>query len=187
VAEKRRLALMIRKRGATYEQIARELGLSTKMVAWRYVHEAIAEIPAEEARDTKRLELEKLDARELRLNNLLLSIDQRRKLYEDKVKLGVAEPEDHVGLFVVEQCRIEQQLTRIAERRARLDGLDAPTRAELTGKDGAPLISLTREDIKGMTDEQLKRVVNGTHRGGGAGAGGAGAPGAAPGEDRRPH
>lgn len=184
--ERRRQALILRKQGATYEQIATQLKFSTKMVAWRYVHEAIADIPADEARDAKRIEVEKLDARELRLNQLLLRIDGRRDLYEKRARDAGGDPANHVGLFVVEEVRVNAALTKIAERRARLEGLDAPTRAELTGKDGAPL-RLSTNDIQGMTDEQLDRVLNGARGGSGAGGGGARAPEAAPGEGRRPH
>ena len=160
VAEKRRQALVLRKKGATYEQIKREMGLSTAMVAWRYVHDAIAEIPREDAIECKALAIAKLDAQEVRLNNLLLE-----------------------KTTVLEKCRIETVLVKLAERRARLEGHDAPSRTELTGKDGAPL-ALSLKDIESMTDDQLERALGSALRTATSGGAGAGAPEAIPGAAR---
>ena len=166
VAEKRRQALVLRKKGATYEQIMREMGLSTPMVAWRYVNDAIAAIPREEAKECKALAVAKLDAQEVRLNNLLLE-----------------------KATILEKCRIELVLVKLAERRARLEGHDAPTRTELTGKDGAPL-ALSLKDIEGMTDDQIDRALGHAIRtasSAGVGAGEAEALPSEAGGERRQH
>ena len=44
-------------------------------------------------------------------------------------------------------------LVRIAERRARLLGLDAPRKTELTGADGEPLVPVTTEDLAARFDQ----------------------------------
>jgi hypothetical protein len=144
--EKRRQALVLRRQGATYDQIGKALEVST-MTAHRYVNDAIAAIPREEAKEVKALAISKLDAQEMRLNVLLESTTRKPT--------------------VLELVRIELALVRIAERRARLEGHDAPTRAEITGKDGAPL-ALSVADLEGMTDEQLERYIANASRGGGA-------------------
>jgi hypothetical protein len=43
---------------------------------------------------------------------------------------------------------------RFLERAAKLDGLDAPAKKEVTGADGAPLL-----DLSGLSDEQIDRII----------------------------
>lgn len=43
---------------------------------------------------------------------------------------------------------------RFLERAAKLDGLDAPAKKEVTGADGAPLL-----DLSGITNEQLDGII----------------------------
>lgn len=61
-AERRRQALELRKAGATYEQIAAELGIRSKRAAWGIVQTALAEITREPAQAVLDLELSRLDA-----------------------------------------------------------------------------------------------------------------------------
>ena len=61
-AERRRQALELRKAGATYEQIAAELGIKSKRAAWGIVQTALAEITHEPAQQVLDLELARLDA-----------------------------------------------------------------------------------------------------------------------------
>lgn len=130
--ERRRQALDLRRGGMTYDQIARRMNLSTAMVAWRYVNDAIAQIPREEALATKAVELNKLDALELRLEKRLTDQPGDMKAYGMKL--------------------------RCMERRARYLGLDAPVRTELTGRDGG-VIRMSVDDLKGMTDDQLDKLT----------------------------
>ena len=95
--EKRRQALILRRQGGTYDQIGKALGVST-MTAHRYVHDSIAAIPREEAKEVKALAIAKLDAQEMRLNVLLESTARKPT--------------------VLELVRIELALVRIAERRS---------------------------------------------------------------------
>ncbi|MDL4812798.1 hypothetical protein [Actinomadura opuntiae] len=96
-AQKRARALELRKAGATYDQIAQQVGFSNRGTAQRAVVTALREITAEPARDVLALELERLDA-------MLLGLwpDARRG----------------------DQQAIDRVL-RIQERRARYLGLDS--------------------------------------------------------------
>ena len=101
--EKRARALELRKAGATYDQIAKQVGYSNRGNAQRAVQTALKEITAEPAREVLTLELERLDG-------MLLSLwPQARR--------GDVNAVDRV--------------LRIQERRARYLGLDdgpgAPT------------------------------------------------------------
>lgn len=148
--QRRQQALTMRIQGGTYEQIAGQMGVST-MTAYRYVQDAIREIPKEEAKHAKTLEISKLNASELRINARL------------------AKP-----CTVIEAVRLELALVKIGERRAKLEGFDAPTRAELTGRNGAPL-TLTINDLQSMSNAELERVINASLRGRTLGRGNVGA------------
>ncbi len=105
-------ALELRKAGVPYQTIADQLGYSDRGSAYNSVQTALKKTLAEPADEVRRLELERLDA-------LLMGMyPQARKGNQG----------------AVDRC------LRIMERRAKLLGLDAPTKAELSGKDGAPLV-----------------------------------------------
>lgn len=61
-AEKQLRALEIRKTGATYDEIAAQMGLASRSVAFGLVKRAIRKIPAEAATEVLSLELARLDA-----------------------------------------------------------------------------------------------------------------------------
>lgn len=112
-AERRVKALELRKAGASYRQIGRTLGVSEK-TAHGDVHRALAhlaQLETETATALRTLELARLDA-----------------LYTGHFSRAVAGDDKAARICIA-----------IQERRARLLGLDAPVRTELTGKDGAPL------------------------------------------------
>lgn len=133
VQEKRKEALALRRAGATYQQIADKMGLSTPMQAHRYVNDALAAIPMANAIALKQLALTKLDAQEVRMN-------QAQKNAKT----------------VLEACRVELTLVKLAERRAKLEGTDAPVRNEHTGANGGAILT-GHVDLEGLTDEQLER------------------------------
>lgn len=95
-AERRAKALDLRKAGATYDQIAQQLGFSNRGNAQRAVQTALKEITADGARDVLTLELERLDA-------MLLGLWQQAR----KGNLGAVD-----------------RALRIQDRRARYLGLD---------------------------------------------------------------
>lgn len=163
VAEKRKTALGLRKQKMTYEAIAAAMGLSTPMVAWRYVQDALKAIPFEAAVEVKQLEIEDCRDDLRRLNT---------RLAEGKLTVR--------GLVAALGAKV-----KLREQLARYLGLYAPIRSELTGKDGAPL-TLTMTDIQGMSDDDLDRTISaGRQRG--ASGGGAGAPAATPRASSRAH
>lgn len=104
-------ALALRKTGATYEQIAAHLGYSNRQSANRAVLRLLAAHEAENVADLRTLE-------NMRLDDLLFAVYKAAKSGD----LGA----------------IDRAL-RIMERRAKLLGLDAPVKQEISGTDGAPL------------------------------------------------
>lgn len=106
--------LELRLGGASYVQIAESLGM-TPGGAYKAVDRALARQAAqteEKADKLRRLEL-------ARLERLHLGLWQKAKAGDEKAV---------------------REVLRIAERRARLLGLDAPKRNELSGPQGAPLV-----------------------------------------------
>jgi len=127
-------ALKLRLAGMSYPQIARQMKLSTPMVAWRYVNDSIAAIPAENAAEAKKVELAKLDAKEIAITRRL----QREELKDEE--------------FV----KLQSLALKCQERRARYLGLDAPAKLEHTFAD-----HVNANTVRGMTDEQLRRIAAG--------------------------
>lgn len=104
LAERRASALKLKIAGATYDAIARTLGYAHRGNAQRDVMAALAAITKEPAEQLKQLELERCD-------EMLLAI-------WPKVRRA-------------DLAAIDRAL-RIMERRAKYEGLDAPTRQTIT-------------------------------------------------------
>lgn len=96
-------ALELRKIGLSYDRIATALGISDRGTAWRHVNRALQSTVADNANDVRKIEGERLDA--------LFAVAFRQALTGD--------------LKAVETC------LQIQARRARLFGLDAPTRTRV--------------------------------------------------------
>lgn len=138
--ERRHHALQLRKVGATYREIAqtmRENGAAPKNYSPSTAYEDVTyelkrldEHNQEEAAIVKRLELERLD-------RMLSALD-------DQIEAG--------------DTKAINAALRISERRSAILGLDAPSKLETTGKDGAPLasapivVNLIREAPKEAVD-----------------------------------
>lgn len=131
--EKRKRAIALRKAHYSYQEIADELGLSKTRVR-QYVAEAMDENrkeTAEEAAEIREMEL-------LRLDELLKAWFPMAKAGDDKA----------AGIVLKAQ-----------ERRAKLLGLDAPVRQELTGKDGGPMQTVNAHaKLDNLTDAQLEQL-----------------------------
>lgn len=121
IAEHKARILSLRKRGLTLDQIGKEIGHGAPYVH-RLLTEAIREIPTEDAPEVKAMELRRLDSIHSRWWSRL----------EDSDELGI--PIDSATL---EQAT--RSLLRIAERRAKILGLDAPTKIEATVTDPAQI------------------------------------------------
>lgn len=113
MAERRVQSLDLRKAGASYRQIAAQLKVSVE-TAWSDVQHELAELAklaAASAEDVRALELARLDE---------VTLQMTRQMRTGSVAAA-------------------QTLIRAQERRARLLGLDAPVRSELSGLDGKPI------------------------------------------------
>jgi len=128
-------ALELRKAGAAYAVIAERLGYRSASGAHAAVSAALKRTQQEPADEVRTLEIERLD-------RMLLAI-------WPQVVNG-------------NQGAIDRAL-RIMERRAKLQGLDAPAKTEHTGKDGAPLFDMpawiaraeqNRREMEDATDNE---------------------------------
>jgi hypothetical protein len=155
-AERRRKALELRKAGASYEQIATQLGYTNKGSVWRDVRDAIADIYREPAMDVRQLELGRLDA-------MLLGVWQ-------KAKAGDPHAIDRV--------------IRIQERRSAYEGLDMPRalKVEVARELDSNLEKL-KAGLDPHVYEQVLGVLAGEH---GAAAAGPDPVGATERHDREP-
>jgi orotate phosphoribosyltransferase-like protein len=108
IAERRVKAFELRKKGNNYREIAKELGVSpaTIVLDVKAVLNQLAKEQQKEAADYKALELDRLETLQI-------------KMWE------LAEKGDHGAV---------DRVLRIMERRARLLGLDAPTKTEISGE-----------------------------------------------------
>lgn len=118
LSEHERKALDLRIAGKTFQQIADAMA-TTRTTAYRWVVAALEK--ADEAMAERAAEHRELEAQ--RLNALLASLWTNALAGEP----GVVD-----------------RVLKIMERRAKLLGLDAPARAELSGPDGGPLETVAR-------------------------------------------
>jgi hypothetical protein len=128
-------ALNMRKAGASYRAIGRKLGVSEAQ-AFRDVQTCLAELAAEQkqsAEELRQMELERLDA--------MLLANWSRAMGSEKV------PAD---------LKAQDRILRIMERRAKLLGLDAPTKIAPTtpdGKQSVQLMVVYTDGVKPITDD----------------------------------
>ena len=131
-AERRVKAFELRKAGVSYRGIGRALGISEAQ-AHRDVHftlDALAKEEFESAVQVRELELERLD-------------EMLRALW---VAIRRGDPQSiSTGL-------------RVSERRARLLGLDAPSRQQLSGPNDGP-IHIASTDLTNLSDDELTQLA----------------------------
>ncbi len=141
-AERDAQAVRLRSRGLTYQQISDALGYGDRSNARRAVERAMLATITEPAAEARALELLRLDA----LHRAAWAVMTTR---HPMVSAGRV-VRDHHGRAVDDVGPVLaaiDRLLRIAERRARLLGLDAPLRAELITLDAvdAEIARLTAE------------------------------------------
>jgi DNA-binding CsgD family transcriptional regulator len=135
---RRRKALDLKAKGASYVQIGEALGVSNK-TAYYDVQHAAAELDAEtKILATRYIDIE-LQTLDLAQRNLVPVVQGTEK-----------------GIKASDRAAAANAIVRIGERRAKLLGLDAPDRHELSGRDGGPIVT---ETTTTMTDEELLRRV----------------------------
>lgn len=118
-------ALELRLEGKSFPDIATELGYSSRQTAHAAVTKALRDITREPAEELIVIELERLDR--------IWELHYLNACAGDVAALG--------------GCM------RIMDRRAKLLGLDAPERKEVTGRDGGPIQQET------VTKEQVAEVI----------------------------
>lgn len=129
-------ALDLRITGKSYREIAAELGCSVSK-AYDDVSAALAKLEAESAEkaaEVRRIELDRID-----------------------VMLKGIWPEAEAG----DARKIETAL-KLMERRAKLLGIDAPTKQEVSGPDGG---AIPIEDARAMLADRLAALAGGTDAG----------------------
>jgi hypothetical protein len=123
-------ALEMKRDGATYDAIGKKLGI-TRQAAWKLIQNRFADIrkqTEESAEDVR-------DQQLMRLDGFLFAL-------RGKVKRG--------------DPRAIDSALRIEDRRAKLLGLDAPSRTEVSGPDGG---AIEIEDARGQLAEALARLA----------------------------
>lgn len=127
-AERDREACRLRSRRMTYQQISDALGYGAAANAHRAVRKTLAAIPRDAAEELVQLELDQLDMltdavlRVLETEHYTVSQGRLIYLHEDAPPLA----DDSPVLSAVDR------LLKIQERRARLLGLDQPSKATVT-------------------------------------------------------
>lgn len=137
-AERENIVFEMRKAGATFEKIGAALGVSAQRV-----HQ-IFERKLREVRTQTSQNAELLRALEMQ------RLDDLQSFLWDKAKKGNATAIDRI--------------LKIMERRARLEGLDAPQRIGLGGDPDAPPIKTETRTAAEFTDDELATIAAGGSR-----------------------
>lgn len=144
-------AARLRGRGWSYQRIADELDYCDKAAAYRAVQRVLLETVAEPAAELRQLEMQRLDA----LYEAALEVLERRHITVSNGKVVY----DELGSTVLDDGPVIQAITaclRVQERRAKLLGLDAPTRMELVSVD------VVDAAIRDLEAELARRVAPGS-------------------------
>lgn len=128
-AERRAHVLELFRQDLPADEIAKRCGYSHRKQVYRVLKAAFRDIWVEHAEEASKVQMARLNA----------------------MFSGLAKN----GAFDGDPTAV-QAAVKIIERQCKIQGLDAPERKELTGKDGAPLL-----DVAAMTDEQLRAIVAG--------------------------
>lgn len=121
-------ACRLRSKGYTYQQIADELGESGAPAVYRRVQRAISRVIQEPAEEVRTFELDRLD-RMWREVEAILEAEHIVVQHGKVVYTNTGEPlPDHDS-----KMRAVASLLKIQERRAKLLGLDAATKTQVSG------------------------------------------------------
>lgn len=136
-------AVAMRAAGATYDQIAQALGFSSRSVARRAVERALVETCREPADALRTLELERLDTMSRRAWVILQGPYPLVSAGRVVTDPATGKPLDDYRPVLA----AIDTLLRISERRAKLLGLDAPTKVQALSMDAvdAEIARLTAE------------------------------------------
>lgn len=155
-AERDAEAARMRARGHTYRQIAIHLGVDVA-AAHEMVKRVLAETVAEAADDVRQIELERLDAVLITLDELRETVlgVLRRKHYafsNGRLMYLGEEPleDDDVALRAAAQLAgIEDRRVKVSESRRKLLGLDIPVKQEIDLSGGVEyrIVGVSTEDL----------------------------------------
>lgn len=140
-------AAALRAQGLTYTDIVDELGYNTVDAARLAVQRALLAVVAESGVAAKALELQRLDMALLvaftilRTNHAVLHQGQPVKVLDEASGMLVPLIDDKPKLMAIDR------IVRIAERRAKLTGMDVPTQIQVLSADviDAEIARLTAE------------------------------------------
>ncbi len=137
-------AIELKSQGLSLEAIAQQIGYANKSSVSRLIEQEMAATPVENVETLRRVEDRHLDW-------------MRRKL------IGIAKDDDESAHDRINAIRA---LTTVAARRAKILGLDAPLKTELTGKNGGPLeihdIASKQDGIRKRLDQLRDELVDAT-------------------------
>jgi hypothetical protein len=152
ISERDNRAAGMKLSGLTYEQIADDLGIS-RTTAFEAVERAMKAVPFEEADTLRKIELAHLDKAQSKALEILekqhVAISASGKVVYTQAKDGKpGEPvlDDSVALKAVDS------LVKVQGRRAKLLGLDAPTRVQ------AMIAIITLDDQKADITNLFERL-----------------------------
>lgn len=123
-------AAELRARGLTYQQIADEVGFPDRSNARKAVQRALADTLREPADELRQIQLAQLD----RLTREALKVLERRHITVSQGRVV----KDDAGATIEDDAPVLaaiDRLLKIAERRSKLLGLDAPSRVEVMSLD----------------------------------------------------
>jgi hypothetical protein len=133
-------ALELRAAGATYRQIAERLGCSLD-TAWKAVDRGLVRTRQEPADKLRRLERERLDAWQVTAERIARTRHVLIQAGKPVIDPSTGRPYADNGPVLAALG----MLVRIAERRARLEGLDAPVRVDARVETVAEIDAQIRE------------------------------------------
>lgn len=130
-AERDAKAARLKSRGLSYGQIAANLGYENASGAYKAVQRALVAVPAESVDELRRIQSEQIDALVAKAFEVLESTHFAFTQHGELVLAPDGQPliDDMPVLHAIDR------LIRLAERRSKLMGMDAPTRHEVTTLD----------------------------------------------------
>jgi hypothetical protein len=134
-AENRRKALQLRLAGLTFEEISDTMGLGNRGAAYALVRDSLEETRREIREDADRYVAEEVT----RIERLIRAIWTK----------AIGNP----GTGTDPDLKAIDRMEKLMARKAKLLGLDAPVRAELSGPGGAPI------EVSDATDRLVDRLV----------------------------
>lgn len=130
-------AAWLRSRGLSFRQIAANLGYENESGAYKAVQRALAAVPVENVDELRAVQGAQIDALTAKAIEVLESTHYAYTQHGELVR-GPEGPNGEPGQPLIDDMPILHaidRLIRLAERRAKLMGLDAPSRHEVTTLD----------------------------------------------------